>query len=439
MHVRTAGSAVLALLLACGPQAFAQAPPNAVLEVSRKLLTASIDQKVEQERRVEDTILLNRVSGRARTSGTIEAHLTPCEDHAIVDIKFRGVIDSRTVTDAGLASVSSTGKTDIDATKRIEIWDLQTVNVAPTKTQCTTETVIQDFSTKLQSELLRDAARDRADLLKPVTEQVAARHAEFQVSKEIDARFAQQAKLLQTFDRERFLETVSTYGVPSAEVSMSTSADYLRYCERRLDSARSQTWSPPPASCVGTCDLAIMAHETWFTAVAQGMLKGRWITDEQIADALKTVFGKVPPEYRLGTHMPRWSMHLDSERPIAVSFASGAVSLTFNVAEVMVGDKLVQLPFAIKVTYTIVSTEFGPELTRVGDVVVQPTGRPQEFENNAELRRFLTAKTAGAFDDVLYFDGLTLPNGGQFEKLRKLRQTMSTADGGWLAFGWKLD
>lgn len=432
-----AGWALLIIWLACPSNAGA-APPNLVFQMSQECLSRLVDRDVNEQLDVEDLIQGSSVTGSAHTQGKLEAHFVPCQDHARIEWQFRGIIDSNTTSRKRGVIVSSIGKTAAGAVKRVDVWNAERIHVFPAKARCKTNLAIQNISTQYVSRTFKQKAHDAVyDHLDEMAT-ASAKRAEDRVRNLMDQRFEQEMSQHAMLNPIDFMRSELAQSLPRAEGSMQTSREQLCYSERRLAEPSPKTWSTAPNN-LHTCDLGIHIHETWFNSLQRALLADRWVTDEQIADGLKNLFGEVPREYRLGRHMARWSIHLHRDMPLVLKFTDGKISLMLNVAQTKIAGTLIDLSYQILVTYAIIPTVYGPELNRIGVSAITPTDGASEFEANADFRKFLESKCAGVFRQVLYFDGMVLPSGGHFEPLKSLSQAVATTRDGWLCLGWTFD
>jgi hypothetical protein len=93
--------------------------PNLLIEVSRRVVAAGIDDPVNDVGPLTDVILGTRIRGTVQTVGYVNAELGNTNRYAAIDILMQGTAYSRTVGYNGPAIIHASGTTGLAGRKRL--------------------------------------------------------------------------------------------------------------------------------------------------------------------------------------------------------------------------------------------------------------------------------------------------------------------------------
>ena len=182
-------------------------------------------------------------------------------------------------------------------------------------------------------------------------------------------------------------------------------------------------------------------HETAFNNLAESLLAGRTLTDEEVrANVSKYLTMASLEEYTPDDEQQPWSVTFVRKSPITVVFDDDAYSLVIAGERWTSGTRRFRTPMNVTVTYRINSNGGKVQLVRDQDVVIAPPGfvRGQKrlSPQAVSLRRVLQRKFDELFPPVIDPEELVVP--GPWEKAGPLDVVSMTADSGWLTVSWKM-
>lgn len=110
----------LLVFVLTSPAAYPQtAPPVLLIDVSGRLINTVVGRSVDRTESVEEVIQETPVHGIGRTRGYVNAELIPSSSHGLIDIVFRGQIDSRTVGTRPHTLVHTVTATPLEVRRRV--------------------------------------------------------------------------------------------------------------------------------------------------------------------------------------------------------------------------------------------------------------------------------------------------------------------------------
>lgn len=160
------------------------------IQVSRAFLMQYVDRTVDTDEPLVDSILGTSINGRARTRGATDLALQTNPHQAVADVLFAGTIDSNTLGYNGPMVLHNTARTRFQARARI-VLDSSGLQVLPSATQARTSSVTTGIDTDLPRLRGRIATRvgwQRAAETRSQVNEIAARHAEARVGRQLTAR-----------------------------------------------------------------------------------------------------------------------------------------------------------------------------------------------------------------------------------------------------------
>jgi hypothetical protein len=253
-----------------------------------------------------------------------------------------------------------------------------------------------------------------------------------------DARVASQlAKSNGDFRRRVRLPLEQEQAFPRSLRFRTTDKD-LHVTAVQANDEQLATASAAPELPMGL-DLSTAVHETTVNNLAHALLAGETRTRDELEEALKDEFGRLPKQLERDADDPPWTITFAAQRPITVDFKEG------NLATVSLrGDRFQggdnDLPaFDVTATYKLERQGEVLKAVRQGEIeIVPPDFVP------GEGRRLSSAQAAQAntlrrrmekfFEPEIVTDPLVLP--GRWRNAGVLGLEAVDTQGDWLRLGW---
>ena len=411
--------------------------PNIRVRITKAYIEDFFRKDINEKSPVAQVIRGADVNGVATTLGATHLELLHSDEDAILCVVMTGTMKSDVVATKAAhgpfgktinVRVPSTGQSTVRIEKSFRLTD-STLTPLPAQAYCQTATTFLGVQSSAKTAFVRHKVVDRAYADKPAGELEAAAKAEAEMRRKADSIPAPpMAKEIQDGYKKVYLDPQIRVGSAPTRSFWSSTPDYLQYNLVRRNSFTLGAPAPAP-ELHGNHHITVALHQSEATNEIGPLLGNRWITDENLADIYKIIFGTTPKPLRLGSHMLRWSLKFDPIRPLQFEFGGDKVALTIYATELQVGDKLTREPFSVSATYSVKVTEAGVELVRDGEL------RIATDKNKGDLKTFLFDK----FDDVLAKtlapDGLVPPDGGHFDALRAISITEGRTQDGWALIG----
>ena len=412
--------------------------PNLYGRVSEDVLGAGIGDPVDRTEPVIDCILGTYITGWARTCGATGFDLIPSRNTAVFDITFNGVANSRTVGRNGPATIYSRGRTTLSGRKRT-VLDESGIRELPAQGSARTSTTITGISVNrggLIGGFIQRVASRRASQSKSQAEAIAGQHAEVQLERRLDEEGATATANANRDYRER-LNRWKREGVYPQQLKFSSTSEHLLV--RALEASREQLGAPTaPIQVPSQADVALQVHESLPNNLAETLLAGQTVTDDELRERLADWFGEVPEEFRLDPEEEPWSVTFADEQPVTVEFRRGGFTIAVRGDRFTSGDNN-YAAMNITARYKLNPGQQQFSATRVGELEIFPPG----FDPNGDqtlsarqqaLRRLLERRFGKIFTPELTGEGFVLP--GRLKDAGTLRLTFSDARSGWIALGW---
>jgi len=404
--------------------------------VSERVLQMLLRREVKQNQAIVESILKMTTSGTAYAECNIGLDLIPNSEMANLRLTMHG---SATMNDAVSTMrrirIHSSSYTNIVGQKDI-FFEPKGFRLAPTQANCNTSIEVHDIEA---SRFVERMAWRRVNQMQPEAEAAAAdraaRRAEQQLEEEAGTPLSH---LHEEYVQNVYEPLVNKGALPDTRLITTDDQLSIRFY-RNVDKKSSDGSSSTQSLPVPSYDVAVCLNDRFVNETAAKILGGKTITDEQLSNLMLTLTGKTPQPLWVHAHADRWRLVADAEKPLQITFADDAISITLRIVEVFYGEQHFQRAAEVSAKFSLEITQDGPHLIRVGDVKVKladdPSASPGE---DAPLQQLLRRKFSGVFVSDLYFDGLTPPAGGTWGKLRHLQLTKLSSREGWFAVGYDM-
>jgi hypothetical protein len=427
--------------------------PNVFLQVSPDFLAGGIAGPVDEGGAVSDWINGTQVSGKEHTTGEITIELIPRDEHARVDVIFRGTIESDTVGRNGPARIYAHSVTQVATRKPIKIeakppvdtedgrrWtDKRYVWTDPARTNAETETTIKDVQVSRGGARGEQTARQQVNAQKRQSEQAAARRAAKRTSQRVDERTDEKAEQLDADYKEKFLKPLVKRDLYPQHLRFYTTEQALHGVALHGGVPGLGAAGSPPA-VEGEPDVVVRLHESMLNNFAGAALAGMIAEEETVRTQLTELFGSTPAWLEPDEETAPWTIIFARRHPITVTFGDGGFVVTLRGRQYVRGED--SYPgMHVTAEYKIEHTEEGPKAVRQGGLKILPPGfRPEEGEKLSArqqvLRTLLEERFGNIFTEEMVPEPFSLT--GAWEKAGELRLTGWEASDGWTVLRWNL-
>jgi hypothetical protein len=321
-------------LVAAVKTKFAQ--PNALVDASGKLLSASAGKALDRTDPITDTILGTSIHGTGHTTGSVAAKTMPSSDRATVQLTTKGHTESENVGRNGPAVIRSTAHTDFTANKVVELSDAA-FQSKPAKVEAKVKSDVHSVSKAgggLGSNLVARFGMSQVQQKHAQADSIATDHAEGRIRGRVDQEVKDRlAKARKRYDDDYRLPLARRGELPD-DIRFSTTDDALLVQLTQASHAQLGAPTAPPAVPANK-DLVVRVHESATNNYLASLLGGATISE---ADPEHGTKADVPLpkwlrdawENRLDKHAATndpdfqpWSLKFNSERPIEVAFEEG--------------------------------------------------------------------------------------------------------------------
>lgn len=466
--------------------------PNVNVQVSEAALEQFAKRPVNDASPVWDCILGARVIGKSQSTGVLGLKTLPAHDHIAVELQLAGNIQSQTFSYKKPVRVGSLGSTNFAATKHLEISDerfLVLPALASAKTSSRT-TSINKTGGKFGRRLVEKIARKKVAKSKPQANWIAARHAEQRIADKFDDQVVDVVyEARQNYDR-KLHPPLERIGMFPDFLNMTSTAEGI-HVETKLASYKQISTHLLPPGSRSDNDLTFQVHDSAINNMLPHLLAGLKLQQDDASEPPR-MEGDVPPWLKKLGKDPKvqqqfvepanppeladqpvdqqsvdqqlveaddfkpWSMQLNAEHPVSVSFEDQQATIRIRIAELKTledEEESVRKNWDFLVTYDVVQDGNGVKLRRAGDIEALPTGfdplwfgdprwQDQLTGAQAGIRTILEdninarAADGGGFPLEIPLPPIDLPsNSGA--KQRLLLQQLE-CDNGWLTLGYRL-
>jgi hypothetical protein len=432
------------------------AQPNALVDASAKLLSASAGETLNRMDPITDTILGTSVHGTGHTTGSVAAKTVPSADRATVQLTTKGHTESENVGRNGPAVIRSTAHTDFTADKIVELSD-QTFKAKPAKVDAHVKSDVHSVSKAgggLGSNLVARMGMSQVQQKHAQADSIATNHAQGRISRRVDQEVSDKlAKARKRYDEDYRLPLARRGELPD-DIQFSTTDDALLLQLTQASHAQLGAPTTPPELPTGK-DLVVRVHESATNNYLASLLGGATISEDDPehgtkADVPLPKWLRDAWENRLDKHASAndpdfqpWSLKFNGERPIEVAFTDdNKVHVTLHIAHLSSGHEF---------TRWDVTGTFTPELAGGGITL-----RRQDLDAypvDKDLKPLASHSSTQAGEKQNLLDELTKRSDqgrgfpktieikeinptGDFAKAGPLAANEFTAKNGWLTVAW---
>lgn len=404
--------------------------PNLFVQFSQDMIRTGIETDIEEHTYVRENILGTAIRGPATLKGRVSIDLVPSSADAAIDLVMTGVTYSNNTGRNGPVSIHSTGRTTVDARKRVVI-DAEGLSLQRARAACRTSSRIHNISAKCCA--VERIAWKRAGQTKSQVEAIASQRAARRVAAQMDSEVVEVLTPAKELFAERFRNPLVRRGGFPQQFLLSTCEDHLFI--QALQAAADQLAAPDePPELTAAHDVAARIHQSLVGNLSQAYLGGVTWTDERIAELAERLTGDIPPALERMRDEPPWSITFANERPLDARFNDNQITMILRARRFTRGDQELRENIEISAVYDIEKTREASRLTRRGEVEVQFGDAKTLSVGNVAIKTFVRNKFESLFQDEFQSDGVALP--GRWRMAGKMRLDQLVCDGGWLVLGW---
>ncbi|MEM9586630.1 MAG: hypothetical protein AAGA03_05065 [Planctomycetota bacterium] len=406
------------------------ARPNFKVWVSESAVQRGLNRPVNQSRPVRDCILGTRLVGQGCLTGLVSADLLPADGRVRVQLTLSGQFSSRNVGYNGPVSLNTTGRGNVLATRTATV-DESGVHLGPTTTEATLKTRINRINHNLR--LVRKIAGKKAAQQKPQADRIARHRLRGQVGEQFDLQTSQAASvpMPNVIGRLRpWLERLG-YREPARQIGSTNHAIYAEANFIGADLIASAVSAPAVDL---SHDATLQIHESLVSNAVIGLLAGRTLTEERIAELLESAGRSLPPREGDEAEKEAFEIDFDGKQPIVFEARDGALKVGVRGRRFAQGTREIDRFMEITALYRPGRLASGSMvLIREGDVRVEFPGTKRLSISQAGLRGVIEERFSKVFPGTLLDQPWTFPSDSQLTSLagRQYRPTAINAEDGW--------
>ena len=408
------------------------AQPNLFAQVSRRFMAVGIEEEVERQTSVRDTILGTRISGTATLTGRVSLDLIPSNDSAKMLIRLTGTANSKNVGYNRGVRVYTTGKTTIDGSKPITI-DATRMHPGDAVAKCKTSTRINRIAAN--SAMVQKIAWKQAGSQKGQAQRIASRKAETRVKKEMNEQAAEMVGKANADIAEKVRLPLLRRGAFPQMLQLSTTAEALLVKLQQVNPFQLAAPSAPP-EIDDPGDISVRIHESLVGNFTEAAIAGETLTDESLAEMIEELTGEVPQELLVTPETDAWSITFASSQPISVRFSDGKIRLAVRGRRFTRNDQQLSDLVEISSVYKVEKIDDGVKLTRDGEVKVDFLRRRSLGVTQVAFKQFLKNRFEAMFKSEFANDGVELP--GRWGDAGKLSVRTVESGDGWISVAMEL-
>ena len=365
--------------------------PNAVIQVSARLLSHLLTTDIERTTAIHDEVGDTSVRGTVHTRLHLTAQLVPNSNRGLLQMRFTGAsISPRMVGHSGPATSISSSVSNLQV-RKIAIFDQQGVHLLPSVATCQTCLSIDSISARRR--FVERIARRQARRTHGETQATTAEHTRLRVQKEVDLEAVRRlARANQQFQEMIRSPSIEQDALPKL-CRFSSTSNHLRI--ELGECGQSQFVAPQsiPELDKGH-DFVVTLHES----AAQGIYEivfGRQLANDRDAHlATDSSTSEKAPPLRLHVGMPATSIQLAALKPLELSYSKGTATVKLHTTSVESGSRKHKGPFTVLANYRLEKTADGPRLHREADLSVEGhshSGRSDELTEAISMLRKLSS------------------------------------------------
>jgi hypothetical protein len=412
------------------------AQPNFRLRAARRLVVAGLERDVDEWTDVRDVILGTSITGRGKVRGRVTFELVPAPDQAILELTFRGTIDSNTLGTNGPARLRTNSLTKLESQKRVLIREAGIADEAATAwatTDSRTGSVWSKFRARWLNRLVTKVARRKIAEASGQSEQIASRHAERDFRERLDRELEEQLAEGKELFEQKLRGSLREVGAYPDQFRFFTTREalHISLLQARGDQLGAQT--APPAR-LGQSDLDVQLHETFVNNSANLALAGKQVDSTEVRTFLAQNMGSLPESFDT-TEEKAFSITFAPRDPISVRFADDRMHLVIRGQQFTSGNDQYNFPVDIEADYRIGSKEDGRiVLERTDRLVIQRPDRKPLGGRYSVFRTVLRRRFEKLLEPQLVLEPFDLPEG--WAKLGQLAPEHLEMQQGWMTLGY---
>ena len=401
--------------------------PNALVKISENFAGAGINDFIDDTSPVCERLMGTDISGTAHTTGKYFLQLAPADKGVALKISVEAQARSRTVGRRGKVRVHSIGNTTIQAGKPLFFSEEGILtSTGPAFAHCDTNTQITGVSHRCN--LVRRIASRKAQEYKPVGERYADQKGEQQAIDELEKQVDPIIKQANDSYAKKVRQPLVGLEVFPRWFNIASTYDAL--WGKFVVALDSQLAAPndPPALPEGRFAATIRVHESALTNVADNLIRGYTLNNENTIELLKELEREIPEELASGEE---WSMKFAESNSVVVRFNDEKIQLGFRGEAFSQGENSdvrdVQIEFLA--TYRASIEPRGLVLRRIGDV------EGNVIEDRATLAdvtimSVIVKKFNAVFEPEIVVEPQKLPE--PYDKAGAIRPAYFSCGNGWV-------
>ncbi|MEM8678168.1 MAG: hypothetical protein AAGF97_02330, partial [Planctomycetota bacterium] len=386
------------------------------------------------------------VRGIAHSYVSSDAVLAPCDRGIAINLKMQGNSVSNTVGTKRRVDVCNRVETQLYGCKPL-YWTPQGLTAGPTRANAPSKQYLQGvrvnrrFGTRLISRLAVRQTRRLQPEAECVARCIARRKFIHRVNQEIGTRLQDANQQLKEQETQ-----LRAQGLYPQSLSMYSTAQRAYVNATQAAKNRFGAWNPSPR-LPGSSDVNVRVHQSLVGNVLAQRFGGQRFDQDSIVELIEEAGLKVPDELKGGgedgQEPEKWSITLDRQLPISVSFMDGNVKIAIR------GTRFVQGPENAKDAQVVedameIVAQYKPEIVN-GKVEAKLVGRVEaeyldlERQGIAQIgvKTFMRRKVGSLFQQQ--FSEEDLPNSEMGDLADDVKVEHLLVTDHWLLVGADLD
>lgn len=412
----------------------AKRQPNAVVQVSARLLSHLLTADIERTTAINDDVLGTSVRGTAYTRLHLSSQFLPDGNRGLLEMRFAGTSTSpRMVGHNGPATSISSSVSHVEVRKTV-VFDQQGIHLQPSVATCRTCLSIDGIYAKrriVQRIARRQANRDHSE-----TQATTAEHTRLRVQAEVDSaaveKLARANKQLQEMVQSPWVEQDS---LPKLR-RFSTTSSHLRI--ELGECGQSQIAMPESVPKLDERhDFVVVLHQSAARGIYEIVFGRQLANQREVQIAGGSAMPEKAPSVRLRVGTPTASIQLAALRPIELSYERGLAVVKLHSTSVELGKQKYHGKFTVFAKYRLEKTSHGPRLLRDGDLSVTGethSGQPGDLVEASVLLR----KLSSVLPPELGLEDLMPLSGSLLDRASRLEMAEIDLCEGWLVAGYRL-
>ena len=424
--------------------------PQLLIDVSEKLLNASVRQKIDRTEPFQELILDSQVTGMRRTIASVRAELSPDPDRGMVWIITQGKACAR-----GLGRQDHL-LTTTDAIIHFEVGQLIAIDgqrisrkrgplSAEAEVALLGATGLNGDPDTLMAQMAPLGFKRQKRIIEGYTAGITARRVAERFEEELNPMLATLAQNL-----EQALTVAKSQGLATESLSFSTVPPRL---QARLRFAAEDKKSPGLAPRLpDQLDLGVRIHESLVNQAARGSLGGKTLAIDEVASLWRQLtkplfkgqdgsnqLDKLLAQLQKGMPGNKVTVSFADHDPVVVRFAPEGLNLEVHVRQFTLAD----IPLGgirAKVNYRLEKIKSNFSLVRQGPIELRASDDKNPGKKPAALgeplRGIVVAMAESIFLPRFGLVDLTPP--APLSGIGLLSPMAAQIQPGWLVLGWKL-